>query len=497
MAINRMTDDMNIIQSLVIPGLDDDMDIIQKLDDEPNDVGGLTAQELKAEFDKAGNIIQGYINETLLPSISDTVAEADERAAAEEQRVANENARKAAEEGRVSAENTRASNENARKLAEEGRVSAEAGRVSAESARATAEGKRASAETGRVNAEQGRVSAETARASAETARASAEETRGENETTRQNNESTRRTNENGRVSAETGRVNAETGRVNAETVRVNAENTRVSAESGRVSAENARVKAEQGRAAAESTRESNETTRQSNEATRQSNEQKRVAAENARNVWENYDNEKSYVPGNKVAYNGSSYLNIAPCSGVLPSDTEHWLLIAAKGVDGEGAGDMLQSVYDPQKKAQDIFAYVDNKTAEDFEAIPAEQKGAANGVATLGSDGLLTPAQTYSLLQSISAAAAYDPSSTYSEGDYCVHEGQLYKANQDIGTAEAWTAAHWTATSIMAEIAALDYDPSGTAQSAVNTHNTSSTAHQDIRTALAAALTSEAVVSYN
>lgn len=43
----------------------------------------------------------------------------------------------------------------------------------------------------------------------------------------------------------------------------------------------------------------------------------------------------------------------------------------------------------------------------------------------------------------------------------------------------------------------MDYDPSGTAQSAVNTHNTSSTAHQDIRTALAAALTSEAVVSYN
>ena len=88
----------------------------------------------------------------------------------------------------------------------------------------------------------------------------------------------------------------------------------------------------------------------------------RVAAENARNVWEDYDNAKSYVPGNKVAYNGSSYLNIAPCSGVLPSDTEHWLLIAAKGVDGEGAGDMLASVYDPQRKAQDIFAYVDNNT---------------------------------------------------------------------------------------------------------------------------------------
>ena len=348
MAINRMTDDMNIIQSLVIPGLDDDMDIIQKLDDEPNDVGGLTAQELKAEFDKAGNIIQGYINETLLPSISDTVAEADERAAAEEQRVANENARKAAEEGRVSAENTRVSNEDARKLAEQGRVTAEAGRVSAESARATAEGKRASAETGRVNAEQGRV------------------------------------------------------------------------------------KAEQGRASAESTRESNETTRQSNEATRQSNEQKRVAAENARNVWEDYDGEKSYVPGNKVAYNGSSYLNIEPCSGVLPSDTEHWLLIAAKGVDGEGAGDMLASVYDPQKKEQDIFDYVDSKTASDFGAIPAAQKGTAGGVATLDNSGKVPSGQL--------PAMNYDPAGSAAavQGNLNTHTGNR---NNPHGVTAAQTGA--------------------------------------------------------
>lgn len=126
--------------------------------------------------------------------------------------------------------------------------------------------------------------------------------------------------------------------------------------------------------------------------------------------------------------------------------------------------------------------------------------GGANGniqVATLGSDGKVPLEQLAGVLLSVSAAAEYSASATYSAGDYCVHEGQLYKANQDIDTAEAWTAAHWTATSIMAEIAALDYDPSGTAQSAVNTHNTSSTAHQDIRTALAAALTSEAVVSYN
>ena len=51
-------------------------------------------------------------------------------------------------------------------------------------------------------------------------------------------------------------------------------------------------------------------------------------------------------------------------------------------------------------------------------------------------------------------AAAYDSTATYSENDYCTHEGGLYKANQDISTAEAWTAAHWTQTTVMAEIIA-------------------------------------------
>lgn len=45
-----------------IPEFTADMDIIQKLDDEPNDVGGLTASELKAKFDEAGNTIKAWIN---------------------------------------------------------------------------------------------------------------------------------------------------------------------------------------------------------------------------------------------------------------------------------------------------------------------------------------------------------------------------------------------------------------------------------------------------
>lgn len=47
----------------------DDLNIIQKLDDEPNDVGGLTAAELKAKFDEAGLTIQVWLNTVLLPAL--------------------------------------------------------------------------------------------------------------------------------------------------------------------------------------------------------------------------------------------------------------------------------------------------------------------------------------------------------------------------------------------------------------------------------------------
>lgn len=49
--------------------LDEDLAVHQKLSDEPNDVGGLSAQELKAKFDQAGLAIQSYLNETHLPQV--------------------------------------------------------------------------------------------------------------------------------------------------------------------------------------------------------------------------------------------------------------------------------------------------------------------------------------------------------------------------------------------------------------------------------------------
>lgn len=67
----RLTADLNVVDNsnLEIQLLDGDLNIIQKLDDEPNDVGGLTSAELKAKFDESGNIIKKYINETLIPAV--------------------------------------------------------------------------------------------------------------------------------------------------------------------------------------------------------------------------------------------------------------------------------------------------------------------------------------------------------------------------------------------------------------------------------------------
>ncbi len=251
----RLTADLNVVSNsnLEIQLLDGDLNIIQKLDDEPNDVGGLTSAELKAKFDESGNIIKRYINETLIPSVLTDDA------------------------------------------TEESRKQAEAARVTAEQ--------------GRVTAEEGRVSAETARAQAETAR----------------------------TSAETARGNAESQRANAETARVQNETERKTSEASRASAETARANAETQRAANETARQQAETERANAETQRQANETARQNAESSRNFWEDYDSTKSYAVGNKVAYGGSSYLCIKPCTGIAPPNAEYWRLIASRGADGAGS----------------------------------------------------------------------------------------------------------------------------------------------------------------
>ena len=52
-------------------------------------------------------------------------------------------------------------------------------------------------------------------------------------------------------------------------------------------------------------------------------------------IWEEYDPDNDYAPLNKVAYQGSSYINVLACKGVPPTEETHWLPIASKGDKGE------------------------------------------------------------------------------------------------------------------------------------------------------------------
>lgn len=73
---------------MAINELNKDLDIIQKLDDEPNDVGGMTSAELKAEFDKGGNLIKDYINNTVVPAVNKNTADIAENEARREAEIA-------------------------------------------------------------------------------------------------------------------------------------------------------------------------------------------------------------------------------------------------------------------------------------------------------------------------------------------------------------------------------------------------------------------------
>ena len=148
---------------------------------------------------------------------------------------------------------------------------------------------------------------------------------------------------------------------------------------------------EQNRQENEQQRQDNEAQRQANEAVRQSNEEAREAAETDRNVWEDYDPEKAYVPGNKVYYLGSSYVNTAACTDVLPTVAANWQMIAKKGADSDegmsqDAADLrylqltggrmtgLLSVLPPTQPSHPATKqFVEETVKESLDAVPAKE----------------------------------------------------------------------------------------------------------------------------
>ena len=175
------------------------------------------------------------------------------------------------------------------------------------------------------------------------------------------------------------RETAEEGRAEAEAGRKAAEEARETSEQERTGAENARNDAEAARAAAEAARKAAETDRANAEAERKASEQERRAAETTREAAETQRGQAFSVMQTRIEQLGveaetlqagaaaTAEVEVDPATGGYKIT-----LGIPKGKDGEGGGtgdgDMLKTTYDPQKKAQDVFKYAEEKASEAVEA---------------------------------------------------------------------------------------------------------------------------------
>lgn len=366
---------------ITVPSCDVDVTVIQQLDDEPNDVGGLTAAELKAKFDETNAAVKSYINDELIPAVVGADATEQARAAAEAERVANEI-------------------------------------------------ERVSNETTRVNAETTRGNNETARQGAETTRGNNETTRVSNETTRQNNEATRQNNEAARVLAEAARENAETGYVaQCATSAQDAANSATAAGNSATAASKSETAAGNSATAA-----SNSATAAGNSAMNAATSESNAAASEAA------ASESETAAGNSATAAGNSAKNAATSernAEASAEDAEAWAVGKRGGVNvGEsdpayhnnalywkeqaqqaaGAGHMTKAVYDPQGKAQDIFAYADAKSNKAVAfTVTLSASGWSSNAQTVSDARFLTGNYAYSVAPDSGSFAAYGESVIYAD----------------------------------------------------------------------------------
>ena len=110
------------------------------------------------------------------------------------------------------------------------------------------------------------------------------------------------------------------------------------------------------------------------EASRVSAENARVARDTADAVCVNWSTGRAFVAGNKAVYAGSTYLCLKNCTGVPPTNTEYWLMIASKGDNGaQGNNGVVLSVdagayaFEIDANGHLILVYEDGKTPPDME----------------------------------------------------------------------------------------------------------------------------------
>ena len=113
-------------------------------------------------------------------------------------------------------------------------------------------------------------------------------------------------------------------------------------------------------------------------------------------------------------------------------------VLALPPVTEENNGDFM-TVVDGEWAPADVT--LDEKIAADVDEWLEYHPEATTTV----QDGAITNAKLATSFVTPGTASAYSTSAVYAVGDYCFHNGSLYRCTTAITTAEAWTAAHWTA----------------------------------------------------
>ncbi|HIG0355960.1 TPA: BppU family phage baseplate upper protein [Clostridium sporogenes] len=173
-----------------------------------------------------------------------------------------------------------------------------------------------------------------------------ENERKESEDNRQNAENIRVENEEHRKLEETKRVDSENIRIENETEREENETDRIENEKNRIESENKRIENEENRVTKESERVDAEEERKTNETERQQGYADMKNTIDDFSVCEEYDPSKEYKKFNRVVYNGSCCECLKDCTNIYPVNKEYWILIAQKGKDGLGSGNMHTDTYD-------------------------------------------------------------------------------------------------------------------------------------------------------
>ena len=176
----------------------------------------------------------------------------------------------------------------------------------------------------------------------------------------------------------------------------------------------------------------------------------------------------SYVTDDSVLYNGTTWRALRASAGVTPVEGLDWTVIAAKGADGvdgvNGTGSVSTVNGDAGPNvilaAADVDALPASTTAADIGGITTSQKGAANGVASLGVDGKLPSAQIPAIALSEFLGTTSTETAmialTGERGDWTVRTDFTPNRTYILSTDDPTLAANWVQASFGGEVTSVN-----------------------------------------